>query len=140
MKITVEKCEECGVLFEINTASGVLAYEVHKDKENAIAQFNKTFPPVISDSNFMNGEYPINRTPQFYEGYKNVLISLVDRFGDGSDYKPLSYGWFRCLDDSNSKFYPLTYRLNSFCLVCYKEWGQPGYANRCQHYSAVDTI
>jgi len=125
MEITVNKCEQCGALFESDSA-----YKKHIEKHNIITVINGAFPPV-ADKNckFANGGWSMQRSKKWLADYKDRITEAVGI----KDYPPFSYGWFRCLDDSGDMLYGVACRVLNICPKCYLEWGQPYYANNCDH-------
>jgi len=122
MKLVVSKCEDCGKIFE-----SITEYSKHVEGELAIKHLQKKYPLVEDDTcKFANGGYSVQRTKKFYNGYKNTVIKMVN-----NRYIPMSYGWFRCLDDGGSIYYSVACRISCICKNCYKEWGQQYYANKC---------
>jgi hypothetical protein len=128
MKIKVNKCN-CGLIFEDEKE-----YELHLAKERALEDLAEQFPEV-KDKNcdFANGEFSIQRDKDYLDRYKKEVIRIVKVFNNGGKYEPISYGWFRCLDDGSSMFYTVACRILNICPICYKEWGQQYHANNCKH-------
>jgi hypothetical protein len=88
------------------------------------------FSEVLDKSSmFVNGEFSVQRTKEWFKAYKNHIYTLVGACGE----KPGSYVWYRRLDDGNSKYYALACRILCVCPKCFKEWGQPFYAKTCNH-------
>lgn len=127
MKVTVFKCEICGELFEKADD-----YNVHSQKEKALQEIERIFPAVKDKTcDFANGHYSVQRTQGFLETYKALIFGFIKEFKQADKYEPMSYGWFRCLNDGNSMFYGVAMRILNICPVCFKEWGQQYYANHC---------
>ena len=128
MEVTVNKCKDCGKLFEDEKL-----YNLHVAKEKTLKEINLQFPVVVEKTcDFANGGYFIQRSEKYFTDYKDLIIKKVKEFSEAGDsYTPLSYGWFRCLDDGGSLFYGVACRILQICKTCYKEWGQIYYANKC---------
>ncbi len=63
MKVTIDKCEDCGMLFE-NEAD----YIAHVAQKNAIKAFNQKYPKVeYSGCDFSNGGWNVPRAPSWVE-------------------------------------------------------------------------
>lgn len=77
--------------------------------------------------NFANGGYGVQRSKSWLEAYKADILKKLDI----EDFTPWTYGWFRCLDDGGHKMYPAACRVLQVCPICFKEWGQPYYADQC---------
>lgn len=123
MKVNISKCEWCKKLFEDD-----VKYNTHYKQHKQIDKLNIKYPPIDEDGcEFANGYYSVKRTKKFYNGYKKEVIKMVGEIG----YHPMSYGWFRYLDDSDNMFYGVACRILCFCSTCYKEWGQSYYSNKC---------
>ena len=128
MEIKVNKCDKCGVLFENEKE-----FNLHKAKERVLEEIGEKYPEVKDKTcDFANGHYWIQRDKTYYDGYKKLVIRKINEFNEvNSDYPPMSYGWFRCLDDGGSMFYGVACRILEICEHCYKEWGQQYYSNKC---------
>lgn len=101
--------------------------------EDKLKALHSNFPVVRDDTcNFANGGYPIQRNKHWFESYKIAVIDII-QYSHIISSEPLSFNWFRTLDDSNSKLYTPAYRIVCICSICYKEWGQPYFANICKH-------
>ena len=133
-QITAFKCEDCHGVFET-----LDSFEKHMDacciqilKEADIKAFNEMFPEVKCENcDFANGGWSKVRGDLWLLDYKNEVQKLVKKY-DKNNYEPFTYGWFRCLDDNNSTFYRLAMRVCCICSKCYREWGQPYYADNCK--------
>ena len=90
-------------------------------------------PPIDTDIKFANGGYYIQRDSAWLRYFRKYVYTTVKNHNPGIDYTPETYGWYRCLDDSNSPYYNLALRLTYICPICYKEWGQMYFANNCKH-------
>lgn len=129
MKIEVNKCSDCNLIFEDEKE-----YKLHLAKERALKELADEFPEVKDKTcNFANGGYSIQRDKTYLDDYKKEVIRIVKVFNNGGGYSPLSYGWFRCLDDGGSMFYVIACRILNICPKCYKEWGQQYHTNNCKH-------
>ena len=125
MKVTIEKCEQCGKLFEDSDK-----YNAHIKTHNLITVINGAFPKVKDKGCcFANGDWNVQRTEEWLHNYKQAIIEAVDI----KDFPPFSYGWYRCLDDGGSMYYGPACRMMNVCPICFLEWGQPYYANNCNH-------
>ncbi len=125
MKITVNKCKECGAIFE-----DAEKYQEHMADEGRKIAFLFRYPKVEDDNcKFANGGWSVQRSKEWHDSYRDDIVELVNI----SSYPPLSYGWFRTLDDGGSMFYGLACRITNICPKCFREWGQAYYANNCNH-------
>ena len=122
MEVTMYKCEHCGRLFEDKDA-----YDTHELAEDKKTKFLKKYPKN-DGLDFINGKYCVQRSKVWLDDFKAKLEILV---GDIT-YTPFSYGWYRCLNDSDSVWYPIAMRIINTCPKCYKEWGQGYFANNCE--------
>jgi len=124
MKIIVDRCEECGMLF-----GSTEDYNYHLDVHNNLTALKETFPPMSDDGCYVaNDKFSVQRSKGWLRRYKTVVEEWVD-----NKYEPWSYAWFRCLDDSKSPYYGVACRALCVCSQCYREWGQRYYADRCKH-------
>lgn len=127
MLVIMHECKTCGRRFK-----AIADYKAHRASEALKLVVTDKFPPVEQEHcKFSNGEYFIQRDREFYNAYKEAVSQAVAASGDAGDYKAWSYGWYRCLSDSGSIFVGIGYRKDCICTHCYKEWGQPFYANKC---------
>lgn len=76
---------------------------------------------------FANGEWSIQRSKEWLSEYKEKIEKEIGNLG----YTPWTYVWFRCLYDGGHALYGEATRALCVCPKCYKEWGQPYYANNC---------
>lgn len=126
MKIEINKCGNCGRLFEDEKL-----FNLHIAKERKIEELHKEFPKVEDKTcDFANGHYSIQRDEKWLVGYSSALYSILKQFNETS-YPFMSYGFFRQLDDEKSVFYGVACRTLHICSKCHKEWGQQYYANNC---------
>ena len=129
MKTTIDKCNQCGALFEDEAQ-----YRKHIETHAILTVFEGAFPSVKDEGcKFANGGWTVQRSKDWLTRYKDRLVEVI---GD-IDYPPFSYGWFRCLDDGGSPFYGIACRTLNICPQCYREWGQPFFANNCLHQDKV---
>ncbi len=127
MEVTVYKCEECGSLYEKKED-----YDAHLARDAAKKAWDKKYPDIKDDRCiFANGGYSIQRTEEWFKQMEKDLLETIAPLK--ISYEPFSYGWFRVLDDGGHWQYAATYKWQSFCLTCFREWGQPYYANKCTH-------
>ena len=125
MKILVDKCDQCGHLFE-----NPKKYQKHLEVHAALTLMKGAFPEVEDKSyKFDNGDWCVQRDADWLTRYKKRVESIVGKI----KYTPWSYGWFRCLCDGGSPFYDIACRVLNVCPICYREWGQSYYANNCIH-------
>jgi len=123
MKVLTEKCETCGDLFQDEEV-----YAAHINDHRLIVTSNSMFPPIKDEEcKFVNGGWNVQRSKEWLEKYKLHITRIVNIEGP----PPYSYGWYRTLDDGGSSFYPLACRVLNICPKCFREWGQPYYANNC---------
>lgn len=129
MKVSIEKCEQCGALFEDEAK-----YADHMLMHQKLTVFDGAFPEVEDEGyNFANGGWAVQRDADWLKRYKDRILVMVGDLG----YTPQSYGWFRCLDDGGHAFYSRACRMLNVCPKCFREWGQPYYANNCKHEYVV---
>ena len=131
MKQTVDKCEQCGALFE-----DPQRYSDHAETHKKLTVLEETFPKVPDDGcEFANGEWYVLRDADWLTRYKDAVVAMVGK----TRYTPWSHGWFRLLDDGGSPYYGAACRALNVCETCYREWGQSYYANNCQHIDKRET-
>ncbi|MCP3686311.1 MAG: hypothetical protein GY861_27015 [bacterium] len=107
MEVTVYKCEECGFLFEKKED-----YEAHQEEEKTKKAWDKKYPDVKEDDcEFANGGYSIQRTEEWFKQLEKDLLEIIAPLNISS----ATYKW-RCI-----------------CQTCFREWGQPYYADNCNH-------
>jgi len=80
------------------------------------------------DLEFVNGGFFVQRSKEWLNEYKQWI---EERIGPLS-YTPWTYGWFRTLDDGGHALYGEACRALNVCPKCFKEWGQPYFANHCK--------
>jgi len=125
--ITVNKCEKCEALFEDKEK-----YGIHIDRHAKEDAFNAKYPEVENEGcEFGNGKYSVQRTEEWFGLFIKDMLKEVE--SSDISYAPFSYGWFRSLQDGGHWQYSLAYRWQCICNICFKEWGQPYYANHCSH-------
>ena len=123
MKVTIDKCETCGALFQDEEK-----YATHVNDHRLILIAEGAFPKVVDENcEFVNGGWNVQRTKEWLRRYKQRIAHIINI----KDPSPYSYGWYRTLDDGGSMFYGLACRVMNICLKCFREWGQPYYANSC---------
>ena len=111
MEITVNKCEHCGKLFE-----DVAEYAAHLINEKKRLAFLVKYPEVEEIScRFANGAWNVQRSKEWLESYLIDIPTSSDRM-------------FICL----------FLRLRNVCPVCFREWGQPYFANHCDHRDKIN--
>ncbi len=103
------------------------------------------YPPKDTGCSFANGEWCYQRTDYEYLKFMDALIEAVKQYEPWiySQYKEhgglkrehVGSGYMigRYLDDGNSELYSQYSVLSNICPVCFREWGQPYYANHCTH-------
>lgn len=119
MKVEANKCEYCGF---ITMDEGVFLH--HHDICVATDKLKKQFNIGIVHS----GE-TIQRDKRWYDNYKAAVLDAVAIHN--YDYPPLSYGWWRSLDDGHSKLYGPALVLLEVCQKCWKQHDQQYHANHC---------
>ena len=125
MKTLVEICEECGAIFQEEKK-----YAANVNDHRLILKVEGAFPKVKDEScKFVNGGWNVQRSKNWLDSYKQQIAHIINI----KEPPPYSYGWYRTLDDSGSKFYGLALRVMNICPECFREWGQPFYANNCDH-------
>ena len=94
---------------------------------------------------FKNGGWCYQRTKEEYNKLIDTLIKAVKIYepwvykqykkSGGLQKKHLGSGYMigRYLDDGHSELYKYYGLLSNICSVCFREWGQPYYANHCSH-------
>lgn len=130
-RVTVDKCDTCGRIFDDSAA-----YERHIKYHEARKALEAAFPPIPDDGcNFANGGWSVHRDAAWLKEYKTLVAGMVGKDASGV---PFSYGWYRQLDDGGHGFYGAACREMNVCKVCLREWGQPFYANSCDHSGSKD--
>lgn len=125
MKVTVNKCEQCGAVIEDDAT-----YEKHVENHAKLTLLDGAFPPVQEEGScFANGYWCVKRDADWLARYKDRVQEIVGDIG----YPAWSYEWFRSLSDGASPFYGVACRAMNVCPKCFREWGQPWFANHCQH-------
>ena len=129
MKILVNKCKQCGALFEDEAK-----YKKHIEKHNLITVINGAFPPIKDKScQFANGGWNVQHSEKWLADYKEAIAKAVNN----EEEVAFSYGWYRCLDDSGDMLYKVACRVMNICPECFREWGQPYHANHCDHKDKI---
>jgi len=129
MKTTIDKCEQCGRLFEDEAK-----YEAHVQAHRNLLVLEGAFPKVKDEGcKFANGGWSVQRSQEWLYRYKAAILELVP----ACDYAPFTYGWWRTLDDGGSMYYGVALRIEQVCPKCFREWGQPFYAINCSHTDKV---
>jgi len=112
-----------------------------KGIEELVGKYKKN----IDDITFSNGAYSIQRDKEYYESFKNAMneaIKIYEPYTFEAYEKNcinktdgvISWGMTgRYLDDNGSILYNYYYRFYCICKTCFREWGQPYYANNCKH-------
>lgn len=132
MKTTVYECEICHVLFR---AEG--DYNTHISEHLALDDLSDDFPIVHQEQcEFSNGHFSVPRSREWLERYRDAVIAIVPE----NRYPPFTNGWYRSLGDGGSMFYGAALRTTRICQTCYREWGQPYYANHCDHRGTYDKV
>jgi hypothetical protein len=125
MKVTVNKCEQCGEIFEDEAA-----YQKHMVVHTTLTLLEGAFPSVKEDHfDFASGYFCVQRSAKWLKGYKQIIEELVGP----SKYELWSHIWLRSLRDGGSLYYRVACRALNICPVCYREWGQACYAEYCGH-------
>ncbi len=119
MKITANKCEHCGVVIVNDDSYG---------KHLATCVIADQLKTTFGITNLANGKF-VQRDKAWYGHYKNAVLEAVATLG--YDYPPLSYGWWRCLSDSNSALYGPALVLRETCQKCWKQHDQQFHATHC---------
>jgi hypothetical protein len=101
------------------------------------------YPPKGKGCRFENGEWCYQRT---YVDYLRLVDSIVKAVKDyepwiakqyeshgGIQRKHIGGGFMigRYLDDGRSELYSWYRIISNICPKCFREWGQPYYANHC---------
>ena len=129
MKITIDKCEQCGRLFEDE-----IKYKDHLQVHHNLLAIEKVFPSVKDNlCKFANGGWSVQRSKEWLDKYKAEIIKLIPTCDDTL----FSYSWWRYLSDSHNPYYTIAWRILKVCPKCYREWGQPFYAINCTHTDKV---
>ena len=125
MEVAAYKCEKCNFLTDKKNL-----YNKHIKEHLIREEIEKKFPSVDDTGcKFGNGEFSVQRDKKWLDSYKTLIGKVAKSLE--IKYKPWSYAWFRCLDDGGSFLYSYAVRVLNVCPVCYKEWGQGYYANKC---------
>jgi hypothetical protein len=103
------------------------------------------YPPKDIGCSFANGSWCYKRTDVEYLRFMDALLKAI------TDYEPwiakqykeaggltrehMGSGYMigRYLSDGNSELYDKYLTLSNICSKCFREWGQPYYANKCTH-------
>jgi hypothetical protein len=130
-RVTVDKCDQCGFIF-----TDAAKYEKHLQYHADVKEIAAAFPPVNDKGcDFANGGWSVPRSADWLAKYGALISAKV---GKDASAPAFSYGWFRTLDDGGHVFYGLACRWMNVCKTCYREWGQPYYANNCNHSASKD--
>ena len=125
----MEKCEECGAVFENENK-----YQKHILTHGRMDDFTRKYP-LVKDSgcDFANGGWTEQRSKKWFDSYLKDICKVIGplKWDDKKPVQPMSYVWYRILDDGNSPYYGLACRLLQVCQKCWREHGQPYYANNC---------
>jgi len=119
MKVQANKCEYCGF---VTLDDGIFLH--HHDICAIATELKKRF----DIQSLPSGETK-QWTPQLYATYKAAVMDAVAVHN--IDYPPLSYGWWRSLDDGGSKLYGPALVLLEVCQHCWKQYDQQFHANHC---------
>jgi hypothetical protein len=126
MEVTMQKCEICGFVTE-----SLKEYKKHMKIHGVLEEIDKQFPHVKDrDSRFVNGERFVQRDKNWLDSYKRMVEKAVLK-SMKTDCELWSYGWFRSLNDGQSMIYGHALRALNVCPICYKEWGQLYFRNKC---------
>lgn len=108
-------------------------------------------PPKDKSCEFANGGWCYKRTDVEYLLLQDALIKAVNDYEPyiakqyekvgGLQRKHLGSGYMigRYLNDGDSELYGWYCALSNVCQKCFREWGQPYYANHCKHKSIYKT-
>lgn len=115
MLTEVYKCEWCGKYFEQESQ-----YNKHTLRHENIDLLNEKYPPceVLFNDNpdvmydFVHGIYSIQWTEQKVHEYMSDLNSILG-------------------DEDSALFDKARLRVNNICPVCYREYSNPYWAERC---------
>ena len=103
------------------------------------------YPKDDGTCRFANGEWCYRRTEGEYKMFQEALIKAINDYepwiakqyekhgGLRKEYVKGGTMIGRYLDDGNSELYSYYHILSNICSVCFREWGQPYYANHCNH-------
>ena len=109
-------------------------------------------PKKDKGSEFANGHWCYQRTDVEYLRLQDALIKAVKDYEPyiakhyedegGLQRKHLGSGYIigRFLCDNDSELYGWYGLLSNICSRCFREWGQPYYANHCTHTSPPKTL
>lgn len=98
---------------------------------------------------FANGGWSRQRTKEEYERLQDALVEGVKKYepwinehyakhgGINREYMGVGYIIGRFLSDGRSDLYRFYCLLPNICSKCYREWGQPYYANHCDHRDKI---
>jgi len=113
MKITIDKCDQCGCLFEDESK-----YEDHLQVHHNLLAIKEAFPKVKDEHcQFINGNWSVQRSQEWLDKYKAEILKLIPT----CDYALFSYGWWRTLNDGNSPYYSIACRIHNVCSKCFRE-------------------
>ena len=103
------------------------------------------YPKDDGTCRFANGEWCYQRTKGEYHLLQENLIKAINDYEPWIAKQYKEYGGLkkeyikgghmigRYLDDGNSELYEQYRVLSNICPVCFREWGQPYFANNCKH-------
>jgi len=103
------------------------------------------YPKDDGTCRFANGEWCYQRTEGEYHRFQEALIEAINTYEPWIAEQYKKHGGLkkeyvkggtmigRYLDDGDSELYHQYGTLSNICPVCFREWGQPYYANNCKH-------
>jgi hypothetical protein len=103
------------------------------------------YPPKDKNCDFANGSWCYQRTKAQFKMFRENLIEAINQYepwiakqykehgGLQSEHMGSGFMIGRYLSDGNSELYSQYLTLSNICPVCFREWGQPYYANNCKH-------
>ena len=103
------------------------------------------YAPKDKSCDFANGRWCYQRSEGEYLLFKDNLIDAIKQYEPwiakqykevgGLSREHLGSGYIigRYLSDGDSELYNQYLTLSNICPKCFREWGQPYYANHCNH-------
>lgn len=111
------------------------------EKCKRIRFFESKYPePYDPHCDFGNGNGYVQRNSKWYKEFVKDLKNLQNHPELKTEVLTRFNGSLgRILNDSNFPEYIHWLRLWCICIACYREWGQPYYANHCHHDGSYKT-
>ena len=148
-EIKMYKDEISGLVF--STKKEAVASEKRKGGILKLFSFWK-YPKKDGTCSFENGDWCYQRTKEEYSKLIKTLIKAVKLYepwickqykkDGGLQEKHIGSGYMigRYLCDGNSELYKYYGLISNICRTCFREWGQPYYANNCSHFAKAKKV